>query len=167
MPYSNRVPDIQIRDARLGYGNWRNFSGRAGRYNKDGARSFTVFLDDNQAEDLRAIGWNVKDTKPRNEDDDIQHYLNVKVNMNSYRPPKIYLVTKKRKQLLSEDSLSVLDSAEFEKVDLVIHPYAWDVNGKQGITAYLNTGYFTIVEDVFADDYADVPEDTSDVDVPF
>lgn len=163
---SDYIPDIQIRDAVLGNGNWRNFAGRAGRYNKDGARSFTVFINPDDVAFLKDQGWNIKETRPRNEDDDIRYYLNVKVNYGS-RPPKIYLVTKDHKRVLSEDSLSMLDWAEFSHVDLVIHPYKWDVNGKSGVAAYLKTGYFTIVEDEFADEYANIPEDTSDVDVPF
>lgn len=162
----NYIPDVSIRDANIGVGNWRNFSGRAGRYNKDGARSFTVFLDSDVAEELKEQGWNVKTLAPRNEDDDPRYYLNVKVNYGN-RPPHIYLITKNHKRLLAEDSINVLDWAEFSRVDLTIHPYAWDVNGKHGISAYLKTGYFTIVEDEFANDYANYEEDTSDVDVPF
>lgn len=44
---------VLIEGARLGF---RNFQGREGRYNAEGERSFSLFLTEEQAEDLAGRG---------------------------------------------------------------------------------------------------------------
>lgn len=141
---------------------FRNFSGKGSKFNPEGQRNFCVILENEMAEDLKAKGFNVKALKPREEGDPLLPYIQVKVNYNNV-PPKIYIVTKKGKTLLDEQTVKELDNAEIEMVDLIINPNQWEVRGEKGYSAYVDKMYVTIVEDYFASRYSFDEEET----VPF
>ena len=142
--------DVQIR--------FRNFSGNQGQYNALGQRNFCALLPEDTAEAMARDGWNVKYLKPREEGDVPQAYIKIKVNFSGPRPPKIYMINSRGRVQLSEDMVTILDWADFAKVDLIISPYKYDVNGNQGVTAYLQTIFCTIREDELELRYADVPD---------
>lgn len=149
---------INIENARLMF---RNFSGREGKFNKEGVRSFAVLLDDpDLVRELEEEGWNVKYLNPREEGDKPQPYLNVSVTYGDF-PPKVYLVTRKKKTLMTVETIGSLDYAEIDTVDLIIRPYNWEVRGDSGVKAYLKTMYVTVVEDDFAEKYADLDDNDS------
>lgn len=144
---------ISIENARIGF---RNFSGKEGKFNPVGRRNFCVFLESDIASTLHNDGWNVKWLEPRNEEDDLQPYLQVAVSYENI-PPKILMISAHGKTILDADSVGVLDWAEIIEVDLIIRPYNWEVNGKIGVKAYVKSMYVTIAEDEFEAKYYDAP----------
>lgn len=136
---------------------FRNFSGKEGKFNPAGRRNFCVILDEDIAKTLEEDGWNIKYLKPRDETENPKPYMQVAVSYDVY-PPNIFLVTSHGKNRLNSDTIDILDWAEIKHADLVIRPYKWDVNGKQGIKAYVKTLYVVIEEDEFEEKYSQYPD---------
>ena len=136
---------IMIEDAKVVF---RNFAGKEGMYNREGDRNFCVLLDEEIAKQLDADGWNVKALRAREEGDPEQPYLQVSVGFK-VRPPRMVMIgaISGRRTELDEETCEVLDWVDIRTVDLTIRPYAWEVNGKGGIKAYLQTIFVTIEED--------------------
>lgn len=149
---------LQIDDARIIY---RNFRGEGGKFNREGDRNFAVVIPKQElADELLNRGWNVKIKPPKDEEDSPFMYLPVKVKFND-RGPQVYLRTGDRVNRLDEETISVLDDVYIRSVDLDICPYDWDVNGKSGRTAYLQSIEVIQEIDRFAARYAEEesPED--------
>lgn len=146
---NKRLDNIVVENARLIF---KNFAGEESKFNRAGNRNFCVILDGDSAEDLRQMGWNVKALRPREDEDEPTYYLQVTVAFGNF-PPKVIMISGKTKTVLDEESINTLDYAEIANVDLIIRPYHWEVNGKEGIKAYLKTMYVTIEQDVFAGKY--------------
>ena len=135
---------------------WRNFAGKERKYNAEGQRNFTVIIPDEEtAEAMLADGWNVKWLEPREEYDEVERtpYLKVNVKYGKGRPPRAVVVTDKNRTQLDEDTIETLDLVDIKNVDLIVRPYEYDVNGKQGISAYLKTIYVTIEQDELEERY--------------
>ena len=147
---------LQIDDARIIY---RNFAGRGDKYNREGDRNFAVVIpDEDMANDLTKLGWNVKIKPPREDGDTPFMFLPVKVKFND-RGPNVYLKTGNVQNRLDEESVGLLDNIDIIGVDLDIRPFDWDVNGKQGRTAYLQS--IRVIQDVdrFAGDDGNFPRE--------
>lgn len=149
---SKKIPPITIENAQLAY---RNFAGVAKTFNAKGLRNFNVILDIEMAKILERDGWNVKWDEPKEEGDEPRARIKVAVRFDNY-PPRIVLITKNNRSILDEDSVDILDWAEIEKIDLVLTGSPWDVQGKQGIKAYLRKAFVTLSEDDLESKYSSV-----------
>jgi hypothetical protein len=157
-PLSGRQADGKylIDDARITF---RNFAGKAGTYNAAGVRNFHIVLPQDVAEALMEDGFNVKVRPPREEGGDAFYHLKVNVKMDGRIPPKLFIVTSKGRRQLEEKMLEMIDWADFQNVDLIFSRYKRDWgDGRVTVTAYLQTFFGTIREDVLEQRYADVPE---------
>ena len=125
---------IEIEDARIIF---RNFAGEGSKFNREGDRNFAVIIPNDEIKDvLVERGWPVKIKPPRDEDESPFMYLPVKVKFNT-RGPGIYLKSGEQVTRLNEETIGMLDEIDIQSVDIDIRPYDWDVNGKQGRSAYL------------------------------
>lgn len=134
---------------------FRNFSGKPSQFNPPGKKNFCVLLDQELAAKMHDDGWNIKVLKPREEGDPEQPYIQVTVNYDSGKPPRIVLLTSNNRTDLTAEMVEVLDYADIQNVDLIINPFNWDVNGKKGVTAYLKSAFITLNEDELELKYAD------------
>ena len=147
---------LQIDDARIIF---KNFEGRGDKFNREGDRNFSLLIEDeNTANALIKEGWNVKIKPGREEGDDPFMRLPVKVKFTDYGP-NVYLVTGNRRNELDEESIGCLDHIEIESVDMDIRPYDWEVNGRTGRTAYLQSMEVVQRIDRFAARYSENDSD--------
>lgn len=143
---------LQIDEANIIF---RNFSGAPSKFNREGDRNFAVrIFDPELADALIAEGWNVKIRPPREDGDEPYMYLPVKIKFND-RGPNVYLMSGKARNKLTEDTIGCLDDIDIANVDLDIRPYDWEVSGKNGRAAYLQSMEVTQEVDRFAERYAE------------
>ena len=144
---------VQIDNARIIY---RNFAGAPSKFNREGDRNFAIVIEDQDIADaLTEQGWNVKIKAPREEGDDPFMFLPVKVKFND-RGPRVYLQNSlegRNRVMLDEDAVGMLDHVDIINVDLDIRPFDWEVQGKTGRTAYLQSICVTQEVDRFLDRY--------------
>lgn len=147
------INNVTIEGARIGR---RNFSGREERYNTKGHRYFLLYLDSELAKKMEEDGWNIKYLQPREEGEEPKPFISVTVMFGKI-PPKIVLVNNGVQTYLDETNIELLDNSELENIDLVIHPYIWEMGGKTGVKAYVKTMYATLSQGDFAEKYSNVP----------
>lgn len=127
---------LQIDEAKIVY---RNFAGEESQFNRKGDRNFSIVIpDEEMANKLIEEGWNVKIKPPREEGDTPFMHLPVKVKFND-RGPNVYLISNGQRNRLDEETIGLLDSIDILNVDLDIRPYNWEVQGKTGRSAYLQS----------------------------
>ena len=83
----SRVVELKIDDAQIAI---RNFSGKEGRYNREGERSFVLALPNELAEQLAEDGWNIRFPRVQGEEDGYEKnpLLNVDLDYR-FNPPKL------------------------------------------------------------------------------
>lgn len=169
--------NINIENARILF---RNFSGT--RYS-DGKRTFSVAINEEDVEGLRAEGWNIKQFEARN--GDTVYHLPVEIKFQhreelEHYNPVVWCITNTNRTKLSERAVSNLDNAEIANVDLVIRPYDYSKkfkpkDGEPWLKAQVKSMYVTVVEESVDAKYAYLNggkrQDDDDVadpeDVPF
>lgn len=143
---------LQIENSRIIY---RNFAGVGSKFNREGDRNFAVIIPDEETKDyLVENGWNVKIKPPRDEYEDPFMFLPVKIKFNN-RGPGIYVRSMDRITRLSEETVDMVDEIDIASVDMDLRPYDWEVNGKTGRTAYLQSIEITQNVDRFGARYAE------------
>ena len=153
-----RLGDAKLEDVRIVF---RNFSGIEKEFNEKGKRNFSIVLNPDVAAAMKADGWNVRERQPKPRDDDpnpdIMLHLPVSVSYKG-RPPAIWMITSRGRTHLDEDTVGLLDFADITKVDVILHPYAWEAAGNTGIKAYVRSMFVTILEDDLELKYAGIPD---------
>ena len=137
---------LQIDDARIIF---RNFSGRADKYNRAGDRNFALIIPNQDIADALmndtneyGVSWKVKIKEPREEGDAPFMYLPVNVKFND-RGPKVVLISGNNQTPLDEDTVSILDDINISCVDMDIRPYDGESTYGPFRSAYLQTMYVT------------------------
>ena len=166
---NRNAPDLLIEDCTI---RWRNFTGVEKKYNRPGDRNFHAVLD---REDLLELvpqleedGWNLTFDN-RNPEDQEEGWeprhpsIECAVRYDKGKPPKIVTITSAGPTELKEATVESLDWADIAKIDLIIHPSWYDVNGREGLKAYVKTMFVTINEDELEKKYAHL-YDTDGVD---
>lgn len=148
-----QLQPVTMRNVRLVY---RNFTGKVDDFNPLGKRKFNVVLSDIDAENMARDGWNVKYPKPNEDGETRQPTIEVEASYK-LRPPKIFVITSRGKTPWGESEIGMLDWVDIVNVDIKLNPYYWELGGKAGIKAYLESLYITIEEDELDLAYADVP----------
>lgn len=145
---------------------WLNFAGKIRDFNPNGDRTFCLFIDSELANELRRADYNVKMTKPRKTatPDEIadfipEAYVEVKVGYKIH-PPRITMRgdTTGKTTEMTEENVDLLDEVDIATVDVIIRPREFDINGKQGIKAYLKRMVAVIEEDFLDLKYADLDD---------
>lgn len=151
---------VEINDAKIIF---RNFEGRADKFNHAGNRNFALVIPNQKlADDLindtneYGVGWNVKIREAGDDFEDDFRYLPIKVKFNN-RGPAVYLENSGtgRRTKLNEDTIALLDNVDIVSVDLDIRPYDDVINGKPFRTAYLQAILVRQNVDRFASRFAD------------
>lgn len=155
--------DIMFEHADLKGGPYMNFEGKEKQYNRAGERNFCLVLPEELAHEMVGKEWSsISFPKERPEDQDKDPedryprtpHAEVKVEFGKGRPPKIVLITSAGKTELDQNTVAMLDVADMANVDLIIHGYRWNADGRSGLKPYLKTMYVTLNEDALERKYA-------------
>ena len=171
MANKNKVfGDITLQDIAGSHIRWKNFRGEkkisGGRVvNDEGNRNFAIFFEDlDFAQKLSNDGWPIRFRDPREEGDDPQAILKVKVRYDKV-PPRVMIV--------------ILDSMRIDSASVVLHPYNYasrDNAGEWEVSVYCKALYIVPGNDPISDieshygatdDYDSDSEAPDDGEVPF
>lgn len=144
LPTNENPIRFQIEDARIIY---RNFGGAKTPFKPAGTRTFAVVLPKKLADKMATDDWNVKCKPAQEEGEEEFCFIEITVGYK-YKPPRIVVITDTSKTDLTEETVGMLDWAEFRTVDLIARSYFWEMpNGNSGIKAMLQSMFVTIEED--------------------
>ena len=151
------IEPLVIKDVRIVM-KTRNFSGNnPGKFDRDGARNFSIFLDPEKVDitKLQEEGWNIKFGKPNPEDpDDIPSaFLRVHANWfpledsRSGMNPMIIKIVNGEQIRLDEETVKQLDTDEILKANITITGRWMESHTYTGVVAYLKKLVVSVSED--------------------
>ena len=147
------MENVIIENARVLGGSFRNFAGKESQFNAKGSRNFVIDLDPEKGHELQNLGWPVR-WSPDKYSDDGEMRATLKVNVKyttrdgrKLIPPKVVVMSSRGKVNYDEDMISMLDTMDIAKCDVILSPYEYKTMGREGVSAYLKTMYVTMAED--------------------
>lgn len=151
---------LDIENARVLF---KNFSGAKSEWNRNGTRSVDIIIEDaDVARMLAEDGWNIKQTKVRDEGDEPEYYVNIILNFESaFGGPDVTLRLVDsdgnlvNRVKLDENTVSSLDKLKILFADVRINPHEWEMGGRSGIKGYVDTMIVTARQDPFMAKYAE------------
>lgn len=149
--------NVTIENARLVF---RNFKGERNKFGSED-KTFGVVLPNDAADEMEALGWNIKQFKPRPEDEPgtiPDRYIIVKVGWESKRPPSMVLINSNGRKRIDPAECDIFDWVDIQNADLIINAHVWEnAKGESGVKAYLTSLFITVNEDELEAKYRDVP----------
>lgn len=158
------VEKLEFEDAKLMGGKFKNFSGKANEYNREGNRYINVVIPENKAQQLADLGWTIKELPPREEGDPSVFFMKVNIKFKqdgAKSDPKIFKgISQDNMHRVNYDSIGDLDRDEIDHIDMVVRPYHWGKEGeKNGISAWLDEMYVIIKGSRFTSKYNVIDEE--------
>lgn len=131
--------------------------------------------DPEQAKDLMKMGFRVRETKPRRDQDPEEfrpeYYVlailkyRTKNNEKVKYPPKVYLVSGRNEpRLLEEEEVGLIDNMRVKNVNVILNPYVYNPD-EDGVSLYIRTMY--VEQDLDDDPYAAIYRNRMDEEEPF
>lgn len=152
----NYLPPLTIENANVLPGNFMNFSGKKTKFKPEGYRFFHIGLDPEDARRMRDDGWNVKQTRDREVDGEVEagmYYIEVAVSFSN-KPPTVFMYSNGSPTRLKEDMIDLLEQTEIITWDVTLSPYHWEMeSGSSGVKAYLKELHATCVPSVLGEKY--------------
>jgi hypothetical protein len=109
--------------------------------------SFSILLDKEMADSLVKQGWTIRWIASRELYGEKKPFIRVAIDFNGPMPSTIVKVTDDGHILMTKEEIGMLDTVEFDNVNLVVYPCHWHTDtGKTGVRAYLDSLEVTIKE---------------------
>lgn len=150
------IPEEEFEDAQIKWA-FSHFDGRADTFNDEGDHNFTIIVPRERAMEMMEYGWAIRELEPREEGDEPEFILKVKISYR-YDPPKIYLIKGDRKMRASEPDLADIRRDVTEQISVIITPSRWINGNRSGVTAYVKELYAKVRQSRFSEMYADYEE---------
>jgi hypothetical protein len=166
VPSKPPAPTRLFEGAELLFRNFRGVGPPEKKFNAEGDRNFNLVIPTELVQEMMDEGWNVKCLRPFEEGDEPKCIVEIAVEFRKGMPPNITLLTSRGRTRLTAETVGSLDHATILKTDLIIRGSHWDVNGRQGMKAYLQTMFVEIYEDPLELKYSETPEDVVFDDAP-
>lgn len=147
---------------------YKHFSGAENPKNRKGDRNFGLLLTPEMAATLAAADYNVKTRKAMDATDEYearpeQHFIICKLGFQSkIEVPRVVMIScvtpeSCKRTALTEEMVSLLDTANTVKADCKIGAYDWGDANDGGRTAYANSLFITVELDPVEAKYEDIP----------